>query len=562
MTGTSPDPVVDAPVAEAPSAGTTAAGTTAAGTTAVGTTAVGTTAAGTTAVGTTGTGASVPDLAGNIADLVAAAARTGPGRTALVDAASGQSLTWAEVDAEVDRRATRLTDAGMRPGDRVAVRMPNGIPYCLAVFGVLRAGGILVPLNTDVPAAAVVDLLADCQASVFIGEPVDGVEVNTLLGTEPEGVDENGHLPTPVVPTTGGEDIAVLCYTSGTSGRPRGVLLSHRALLANVAQCAALRPAPVTRNDRVLLSLPLSHAYGLGPGLLQVAAAGATGVLLVRFGVEDALSAIETSRITTVVGVPPMYSALLTASDERLRTALATVRLFTSGAAPLPQDVLAGVRRVTGLPVYEGYGLTETGPVLTSTLASGHAKPGSVGRPLPGVELRLVDSDGDPLPGPDPDDGLDDESGGTGLVAASGPNLFSGYWPDGVHGPDANGWFRTGDIGYLDADGDLHLVDRANDLIIVNGFNVYPHEVERVLGGLPGVVEAAAVGVPDERTGETVKVVLIREPGADLTAERVIEFCATRLARFKVPTSVEFVDSLPHSVTGKLARAFLRRPLP
>jgi long-chain acyl-CoA synthetase len=339
------------------------------------------------------------------------------------------------------------------------------------------------------------------------------------------------------------------------------VLLSHRALLANVTQCAALRPAPVTANDRVLLSLPLSHAYGLGPGLLQVAAAGATGVLLAKFGTEDALTAIETNRITTMVGVPPMYSALLTVSDDRLRTALATVRLFTSGAAPLSPAVLAGVRRVTGLPVYEGYGLTETGPVLTSTLASGYAKAGSVGRPLPGVEIRLVDSDGDPLPGPDPDNELDDESGGTGLVAAAGPNLFSGYWPDGGHGPDAQGWFRTGDIGYLDADGDLHLVDRANDLIIVNGFNVYPHEVEHVLGTLPGVVEAAAVGVPDERTGESVKVVLIAQPGADLTVDQVIEHCETRLARFKVPTSVEFVDTLPHSVTGKLARAFLRQPL-
>jgi long-chain acyl-CoA synthetase len=309
----------------------------------------------------------------------------------------------------------------------------------------------------------------------------------------------------------------------------------------------------------MLLSLPLSHAYGLGPGLFQVAAAGATAVLLPKFTVDDALTAIATHRVTTVVGVPPMYSALLTVPDERLKEALATVRLFTSGAAPLPPAVLAGIQRVTGLPVHEGYGLTETAPVLTSTLVSGNAKPGSVGRPLPGVGLRLVDSDGDPLPGPDPDDELDDETGGTGLVAVSGPNLFSGYWPDGAHGPNAEGWFRTGDIGYLDADGDLHLVDRADDLIIVNGFNVYPHEVEHVIGRLAGVVEAAAVGVPDERTGETVKAVVVRQPDADLTEQRVIEHCAGLLARFKVPTSVEFTDALPHSPTGKLARARLRQ---
>jgi long-chain acyl-CoA synthetase len=177
---------------------------------------------------------------------------------------------------------------------------------------------------------------------------------------------------------------------------------------------------------------------------------------------------------------------------------------------------------------------------------------------LPGVRLRIVDADGDPLPGPDPEDELDDETGGTGVVAVAGPNLVSGYWPDGDRGPDEHGWFRTGDIGYLDADGDLHLVDRANDLIIVNGFNVYPHEVEHVLCDLPGVAEAAAVGVPDERTGETVTAVVVRAPGAELTERQVIEHCGTRLARFKVPTAVEFAESLPHSPTGKLARASLR----
>ncbi|HEY0808383.1 MAG TPA: AMP-binding protein [Pseudonocardiaceae bacterium] len=494
------------------------------------------------------------DPAGNLADLVAIAARRDPGRAALVDAPTGRTRTWAAVDAEANRLATRLIEAGVQPGDRVAVRLPTGIGYCVAVFGVLRAGGVLVPLSTDVPAAGVAELLSDCQAALLLGEPLTGVDVPTLpVETEPDG-----DVPA-VEARRGGEDIAVLCYTSGTSGRQRGVLLSHRALLANVAQCAALRPAPVTATDRVLLSLPLSHAYGLGPGLLQVASAGATAVLLPKFGVEDALSAIETHRVTTVVGVPPMYAAFAAVPDERLHSGLATVRLFTSGAAPLPPRVLAAIRRATGLPVFEGYGLTETGPVLTSTLASGYAKAGSVGRPLPGVRLRLVDTDGDALPGPDPDDELDDETGGTGLVSVAGPNLFSGYWPDGDHGPDAEGWFRTGDIGYLDADGDLHLVDRANDLIIVNGFNVYPHEVELALHQLTGVAEAAAVGMPDERTGETVKVVVIQRPGAGLTARDVIDHCVARLARFKVPTTVQFVDELPHSATGKVARAALRR---
>ena len=483
----------------------------------------------------------------NLAELVSAAAERGPNHIALVDATSGEELTWARADAIVHGQAAALAAAGAGAGDRIAVRMPTGIPYCLAVFAVLRAGGIVVPLSVDQPAAAVAGTLTDCGAKLLVGAPVDGVDVPTM--------ELPGEPGEPVATVGGGEDIAVLCYTSGTSGASRGVLLSHRALLANLAQCAALRPAPVTAADRVLIALPLTHAYGLGPGLLQVASAGATAVLLNSFGLDSALDTIERHRVTTMVGVPPMYSALLSAPEERLHHALATVRLFTSGAAPLPPDILDRMRAVTGLPVYEGYGLTETGPVVTSTLVSGQAKPGSVGRPLPGVEVRLVDSDGDPLPGPDESNVLDDETGGTGVVSVRGANLFSGYWPDGAHGPAADGWFRTGDIGYLDADGDLHLVDRAGDLIIVNGFNVYPHEVERVLDDLDGVTEAAVVGVPDERTGEAVKAVLI---ATGLTEDQVIEHCAGRLARFKVPTAVEFVTSLPHSATGKLARRRLR----
>jgi long-chain acyl-CoA synthetase len=492
--------------------------------------------------------------AGNIADLVAAAAARGPAHAALIDAETGWTLSWSEVDAATDAQAAALVEAGIAPGDRVAVRLPTGSAYCIAVFGVLRAGAVVVPLNTDVPPRVVAELVENSGASALIGDAVPGVEL--LRFDAPTRPDSD---PPEFAAVGGGEDLAVLCYTSGTSGRARAVMLSHRALITNAEQCAALRPAPVTAADRLLLALPLSHAYGLGPGLIQVAAAGATAVLLTHFSVQTALDFIDTHRVTTLVGVPPMYSALLTVPEERLRSALSTVRLLTSGAAPLPAEVLAAVRNATGLSVFEGYGLTETGPVLTSTLASGHAKPGSVGRPLPGVELRIVDSDGEALPGPDQDDDdlLGDESGGTGVVAVRGPNLFSGYWPDGAHGPGAEGWFRTGDIGYLDADGDLYLVDRANDLIIVNGFNVYPHEVERVLEELPAVAEAAAVGVPDERTGEAVKAVLVARADAELTAEMVLAHCAERLARFKVPSKIEFVPSLPHSATGKVARSLL-----
>ncbi|WP_367134589.1 AMP-binding protein [Saccharothrix sp. HUAS TT1] len=488
--------------------------------------------------------------ASNISDLVRASAHRGPKHVALVDVtapgAAGADCTWAEFDAAVDGEAHRLVAAGVRPGDRVVVRLPTGLPFCVAVFGVLRAGGVLVPAGPGQPGRELRKLVSDSGAKLLVGDRGDvDVEALPAPGLEP------GEEFTAI---GSGEDLAVLGYTSGTSGSPRGAMLSHRALLANVAQCASLRPAPVTAGDRVLLALPLFHVYGLGPGLFQVAGAGATAVLLERFDPDQALTAIREHRVTTLVGVPPMYAAILAQPVDRLRDDLATVRLFTSGAAPLAPGLLDAMRDAVGLPVYEGYGLTETGPVLTTTLAGGAPKAGSVGRALPGVEVRLVDTDGRPLD-------QDEDEPGTGLVAARGDNLFDGYWPDGAHGPDAEGWFRTGDVGYLDADGDLHLVDRAGDLIIVNGFNVYPHEVEHVVAELAGVAEAAAVGVPDERTGESVKVVIVADEGARLTEDAVKDHCAARLAKFKVPTVVEFATTLPHSPTGKLARARLRLPL-
>jgi long-chain acyl-CoA synthetase len=497
---------------------------------------------------------------GNVADLVAEAGKRVPRHAALVDHASGRTLTWQQVDTAVDSFAGTLLQAGLVPGDRVAVVLPTSPEFAVALFGVLRAGGIAVPISTQSPARELERVLTDSGAELLVGEGAAG-DVTVLA---PPDLDATPEMTLPER-ARGGEDIAVLCYTSGTAGVPRGVMLSHRALLANVGQCAALKPAPVTATDRVLLVVPLFHAYGLGPGLLQVAAAGATAVLLETFGAERALAVCEENRVTALVGVPAMYQAFAAIPADRLAEALSTVRLLTSGAAPLPPAVLTAIKQATGLSVFEGYGLTETGPVLTSTLVGGYAKPGSVGRPLPGVELVLVDSDGHPVgAAPDPDepewfDTWDDgDASETGRVAARGPNLFSGYWPDGAHGPDADGWFRTGDVGYLDADGDLCLVDRANDLIIVNGFNVYPNEIERVLAELADVVESAAVGMPDERTGEQVKVVLVLRPGASLTEDAVREHCAERLARFKVPRSVEFVESLPYSVTGKVRRASLR----
>jgi long-chain acyl-CoA synthetase len=231
--------------------------------------------------------------------------------------------------------------------------------------------------------------------------------------------------------------------------------------------------------------------------------------------------------------------------------AFASVRLALSGAAPLPPNVLHRVLDVTGHHVFEGYGLTETAPVLTTTLMSEVAKPGSIGRPVPGVELRLLDEGGVAV-----------EEGDPGEIVVRGANLFSGYWPNCSDGPDANGWFATGDVAVQDDDGDLHLVDRRRELILVSGFNVYPREVEEVLAHLEGVQEVAVLGIPHPYTGESVKALVVQAPGAALSADDVIAFAAQRLARFKCPTAVSFVDELPHSATGKVSKGRLRELSP
>lgn len=535
---------------------------------------------------------------GNLVDLVVAAARRGPDHLALVEPVRELALSWSATAATVDAEAARLVSAGVRPGDRVLVRLRQGIPLCVALLGALRADAVVVPVGTQSTERELGVIAADCAPVVSVAEDGDPLVAAVAgagavlgpprlpagsrtagaagaAGAGAPGTVREGDL---AAPTRGGEDIALLGYTSGTTGRPRGVRLSHRALLANRAQTGALRPNPISPADRVLLHLPLFHIYGLGAGLLQVCWAGATGVLVDQVEPEEVLAAVRRERVTVVAGVPSMFRALLEVPRERLRADLETVRLCTAGGAPLSRELLARFREESGLELFEGYGMTETGPILTSTLVAGRAKPGSVGRPLPGIELRLVDpSTGQPLDGPggpvDADDrddcgdrhhrddeepGADGDGHDTGLVSVRGENLFSGYWPDGADGPDDEGWFRTSDVGYLDADGDLYLVDRAGDLIIVNGFNVYPREVEQVVGAHPSVAEAAVVGVPDQRTGEAVMAVLVLAPGAELTAEQVREHCAVSLARYKVPTVVEIVDRLPRSATGKITRGELR----
>ena len=320
----------------------------------------------------------------------------------------------------------------------------------------------------------------------------------------------------------------------------------------------------VREDDRVLLVLPLFHVYGLNAGFGLVAATGACAVLLETFdprGVPRASWPRSRSppspgrrRCTRPGWPPPTPSAATPSCAARF----AAMRMASSGAAPLPEEVWTAMRERAAVTVWEGYGLTEAAPVVASTLATGRAKPNCIGGPLPGVELRAARHRGRPTDRRDDERATDEHLEGPGEIWVRGPNLFAGYWPDGADGPDDDGWLGTGDLAYRDADGDLHLVDRRSDLILVSGFNVYPAEVERVLDAHPAVAESAVIGVPDPRTGSAVRAVVVLAPGQQLTFEELQAHAAGSLARYKVPTSVNFLAALPHSLTGKVSRARLR----
>ena len=371
-----------------------------------------------------------------------------------------------------------------------------------------------------------------------------------VVGGEAEGAESydalvvGGAKPAPVV--TDPESLALLLFTSGTSGRAKGAMLSHRALLANVANVAAVETPSVRADDVVLLVLPLFHVYSLNGTLAAVADQAATAVLVERFDPEETLEVVRRRGVTNIPGAPPMFVAW--SQSPGLRDALASVRMLFTGAAPMSPAVLEQIASACGLPVFEGYGLTEAAPGVSSTLVGGVAKPGSVGRPFPGVEVRLVDEAGGEV-----------EDGDAGEILVRGANLFSGYWPDGEGGPGADGWFATGDVAYLDDDGDLVLVDRRKELVIVNGFNVYPREVEDAIGGHPDVDEVAVIGVAARaRPARPSRPIVVPRAGSGLDEAAVIAYAATRLARFKCPTLVTLVDRLPHSATGKVAKGQLR----
>lgn len=490
--------------------------------------------------------------------------------------AGRRTLSWAEFDAEVDVMARSLSDRGLVAGQRVVVAMANRIEFAVAYFGVLRGGMVAVPINPRLTAREMARMLAEVGARLVLCDPVgapgvrEAIALSTapgecptvVAGAEPQpgeiGWDgllasaaDPARTASEVVTPPDPETLAVVLFTSGVSGEPRGAMLTHRALLANVEQTASIEPAPFAAGDVCLGLLPLFHVYGLNAVLAQAVRQRATLVLVEGFDPAELASVLAAEAVTTVLLAPPVIAAY--ADRPGARDVFAGVRLVLSGAAPLDPELAAAFAASTGHHVEQGYGLTEAAPVVTATLgaarsAGGGPKPGSVGRPVPGVEVRVVDSRGAETVAGDPAE-----------IWIRGDNLFSGYWPDGADGPDDEGWLATGDLGLLDADGDLSLVDRLTELVIVSGFNVYPQEVENVLAELDEVAEAAVVGVPDPHTGEAVRAYLVPAEGVGEPAVRaaVERHLPSALARFKQP-SVVVVDELPRSATGKVSKARLR----
>ncbi|MFF5295673.1 AMP-binding protein [Paractinoplanes globisporus] len=489
-------------------------------------------------------------------DEVAAAAANRPDHLALITADA--ALTWAELNARVEAASRRLVMLA-RPRERVAIVLGNSLDFVVTYCGVLRAGRVAVPLNPGYTADELAYVIADCQAAVVVAEPAARAK---LRSATPPCVPPDLAGPTGDLPEVSANDLAVLLYTSGTSGRPKGAMLTRAALAANHEQLDAIDPPVVGADDVVLLAMPLFHAYGLNTGLGTVAHYAATGVLIDRFDPAASLSVIAERAVTVTVGVPGMYAAW--SRQPGVENALTSVRTAVCGAAPIAPAEAARFSAATGKTIINGYGLTETAPVLTTTAVSDRGKPGSIGRPLPGVALRLRNANGDILwedgtTSPDEDlaelDLSVEDSAGTdpGEIVVRGANLFSGYWPDGRDGPDADGWWATGDVAYADGDGDLHLVDRIGELILVNGFNVYPAEIERVLDAHPAVAESAVVGVPDDDSGQRPHAYVVAALDPAPTPAELQVYCAGQLARFKLPT-IELVRELPHSATGKVRK--------
>jgi long-chain acyl-CoA synthetase len=520
----------------------------------------------------------------NLSAVVEQHTRRRPDAEALV--CGDRRLTYAQLNAWANQIANALAASGIRRGDHVALLCPN-LPYFPAVyFGILKTGATVVPLNVllkpreiayhlrdsdakamfcfqgtaELPMAeaakAAIAVVPACKQLIVLPHP--SIPLDPALEEGPEVVPLarfiGAHTVTFETVATSPDDTAVILYTSGTTGQPKGAELTHLNMVVNGMCAAELCAWAHDDNGRhaTAVTLPLFHATAQTAQMLAYLHLGGTLVLLPRFDPAALLATMTAERITHWIGVPTMYWTLLKHAREQnidVSTAAATLRLSVSGGAPMPVELMRDFEKAFGVRIVEGYGLSETSPVATFNHVDRPSKPGTVGQPLFAVDIMIVDDKDEPV-----------ETGQPGEVVIRGHNVMKGYYkqPEATAEAMRNGWFHTGDIGVLDADGYLSIVDRKKDMILRGGFNVYPRELEEVMLKHPAVSLVAVVGVPDERLGEEVKAFVVKKAGADVTEDALRAWCQEQFAAYKYPRLFEFRTELPTSATGKILKRELR----
>src|SRR4051812_621591 len=468
-------------------------------------------------------------------------------------------VSYQALDDASARVAGLLRERGVGAGDRVGVMLPNVPYFAIAYYGVLRAGGVVVPMNVllkgrevkfylEDPGAKVLFAWHDFAAAAEEGAREAGSEALIVKPGEFESLLSQAE-PVRDVAERAEDDTAVILYTSGTTGTPKGAELTHANLLAN-ADVTARTLVEVSETDVVLGALPLFHAFGQTCALNTAISGGACLDLIPRFDPGKALEVIQSDEVTVFEGVPTMYHAILN-HPERDDYDTSHLRLCISGGAALPVEVLRGFEEAFGCEILEGYGLSETSPVASFNHPNQERKPGSIGTPIEGVEMKVVDEDGN-----------DVAQGEVGEIAIRGHNLMRGYWnrDDATEEVMRDGWFHTGDMAQVDEDGYFFIVDRKKDMIIRGGYNVYPREIEEVLYEHPAVSEAAVVGVPDEKMGEEVGAAVVLKDGEDASEDDVRDFVKQRVAAYKYPRRLWFLDELPKGPTGKILKRDIEVP--
>lgn len=501
----------------------------------------------------------------SIPDLLRSTARERPAETAIVS--GGRSVDFATVDRASDAVAAELARRGIEKGDRVGLYCPNSDAFAIAYSGLVKAGAAAVPINLLLNPKEVAYILRDAEArALFYGSAfrpaVDAVRASLpalTLGVEiGGGAPPPGDLAFADVVAAGGrppevrfdpsEDVAAILYTSGTTGKPKGAMLTHRNLVANTFSIReALRLE--SGRDRILVVLPMFHSFAATVGMLFPLLHGCSFVPLARFDPEAVARAVEETRATVFIGVPSMYASFLRLGDEHVRR-FEPLRFCVSGGAALPLEVLERFEARFSKTIYEGDGPTECSPVTCVNPVFGLRKKGSVGVPIPGVDMEIRGEDGREL-----------ARGEVGEICVRGPNVMKGYWkrPEETRESFFGEWFRTGDLGYEDDDGYFYIVDRKKDMIIVNGMNVYPRAIEEVLYQIPAVREAAVVGEPHRLHGEIPVAYVALKEGAEATEESIRHHCREHLGRHEIPRKVVLVPELPKSASGKILKRELRR---